>query len=82
MGYNNNPLYLERRPREVKNAYCSADLARKKFNYSTTITLEKSLKKLIRYIQDSPKRKFKYFLDLEIRSELTPKSWSKKLFLN
>ena len=82
MRYNNYPLYLDSRPREVKNAYCSADFARKKFNYRTTTSLENSLKKLIKYIESSPKREFKYFLDLEITNELTPKSWSNKLFLN
>ena len=44
------------------------------------ITLDESLIKLINYIRSSPKRDFKYFIDLEIDSNKTPKTWSDKLF--
>ncbi|MDC3177029.1 NAD-dependent epimerase/dehydratase family protein [Pelagibacteraceae bacterium] len=80
MGYNEEPIYLKDRPKEIKLAYCDSTLAREKFNYKTTVNLDDSIKNLIKYIKSSPKRDFKYFVDLEINNEQTPVSWSKKLF--
>ena len=80
MGYNELPKYMDDRPQEVKYAYCSSNLARNTFKYKTSISLDQSLNKLINYIKQSPKRKFKYFIDLEINDDKTPKSWSQKLY--
>ena len=80
MGYNEEPIYLKDRPKEIKLAYCDSSLAREKFNYKTSVYLDDSIKKLVKYIKSSPNRDFKYFVDLEINNKQTPISWSKKLF--
>lgn len=74
------PIYMPGRPQEVKLAVCSSDKIRKYFNYKTTVTLDQSLQKMIRYITDSGPRAFKYHLDLEIVTDKTPKTWSDRLF--
>ncbi len=75
-----SPKFLDERPREVKHAVCSSRKIRERFGYKTTISLEDSLVKLVEYIQSRGVRPFAYHLDLEILSDLTPKSWSQKLF--
>lgn len=74
------PLYMPDRPQEVKLAGCSADKARKLLGYKTSTSLEDGIKGMINYIQTRGTKPFKYHLDLEIVSELTPKTWKEKLF--
>jgi len=75
-----NPIYMKGRPQEVKYATCSAEKARKLIGYSTHYTLEQGLQEIIDYIKEKGTKKFDYHLDLEIINELTPATWSKKLF--
>ena len=77
--YNKLPNYHEDRPNEVKHATCSSDKARKMLNYKTTITLDKSIDKLITHIKNKGTKKFKYNYMLEIENEKTPITW-KKMF--
>jgi hypothetical protein len=44
-----------------------------KYNY-----LQKGIEDLITWIKKSPKRDFRYEIDLEIDSVLTPLTWSRK----
>ena len=75
-----SPIYLPGRPQEVKLAVCSSDKIRSYFGYQTHVTLDESLQKMIRYISDNGPKQFCYHLQLEINSEKTPQTWSKKLF--
>ena len=79
MGVNLEPIYMPGRPQEVKNANCSADLARKTLNYQTTTTLESGLISLIEYIKEKGPREFNYHLPLEFTTELTPRTWTERL---
>ncbi len=74
------PIYMEDRPQEVKNATCSADKARKLLGYKTQVSLREGIIEMIKYIKERGTRKFKYHLDIEIMSKLTPKTWKEKLF--
>ncbi len=74
------PQFVDARPREVKHALCSSGKIRERFGYRTTIDLEHSLLKLIDYVRQRGVRSFSYHLDLEILSELTPRTWSHRLF--
>jgi len=75
---NLRPIYKSGRPREVKLATCSADVARKLLNYKTTTSLEEGIKKTYEYIKSRGVRPFDYNIDIEINNELTPKTWTEK----
>jgi UDP-glucose 4-epimerase len=78
--FNLEPTYLEDRPNEVKEATCSADKARKILGYKTSISLDKSLDKIINYISEKGPKAFQYNYPLEINNEKTPITWKEKLF--
>jgi UDP-glucose 4-epimerase len=78
--FNLEPKYLEDRPNEVKEATCSADKARKILGYKTNFSLDKSLDKIINYINQKGPKNFEYNYPLEINNEKTPLSWKEKLF--
>lgn len=80
IGFNVDPIYMPGRPQEVKHATCSANKIREYFGYSTKISLEDSMKKMIEYIDRRGVKEFKYHLPIELVSELTPKTWTEKLF--
>ena len=78
--FNLNPTFMPGRPQEVKFATCSADKIRKKFGYSTKISLEESIANQIEFIRTRGVKKFEYHLPIEIITEATPKTWTEKLF--
>jgi len=78
--FNLEPKYLEDRPNEVKEATCSADKARKILGYKTSVNLDESLDKIIKYIRKKGPRHFQYNYRLEINNEKTPIAWKEKLF--
>ena len=78
--FNLEPKYLEDRPNEVKEATCSSDKARKILGYSTSISLDESLDKIINYISKKGPRQFQYNYPLEINNEKTPLAWKERLF--
>ena len=80
LAFNVNPVYKKGRPQEVFLANCSANKARKLFNYKTKCSLKNGLEEMIKYIKHRGPRAFKYHLDLEIVNQLTPDTWKKKLF--
>ena len=75
-----DPVFMPGRPQEVKYATCSADKARKLFNYKTVYTLKQGLIEMIEYVNQRGPKKFRYHLDIEIVNELTPKTWTNKIF--
>lgn len=74
------PTYLPDRPMEVKLAGCSADKARKLLNYKTKYSLEQGIGEMIEYIKQRGTKPFRYHLDIEIRNQKTPRSWTEQLF--
>ena len=78
--FNLEPRYLKDRPNEVKEATCSADKARKVLGYKTSVSLDKSLDKIINYISQKGPKHFEYNYSLEINNEKTPIAWKEKLF--
>ncbi len=78
--FNKDPIYEPERPNEVKKAICSSNKARKLLGYSTSIDLNHSLDKIIKYISENGPKKFQYNYDIEIKSSIAPKTWIKKLF--
>ncbi|WP_440635160.1 NAD-dependent epimerase/dehydratase family protein [Candidatus Pelagibacter sp. HIMB1746] len=77
-GYNGDPIYVPGRPQEVKEASCSSDKARKLLNYKTNTSLKQSIKLTADYIRSKGTKNFLYNLPVEINSEITPETWTKK----
>jgi UDP-glucose 4-epimerase len=78
-GFTGDPIYLPDRPREVKIATCSADLARNVLDYKTTVDLKTSIKATADWIRSRGTRPFDYTFPLEIINDLTPKTWKDQL---
>ena len=78
--FNQDPIYTDQRPNEVKHATCSSDKARKLLNYKTKVPLSDSIDKLIEFIKKNGAKEFKYNYMLEIDNENTPVTWKNKLF--
>ncbi len=80
LSFDLDPIYVPGRPQEVKLATCSADKARKLLGYETKYTLEQGLKEMADWISERGPKKFRYTFDIEINSEITPKTWKDKMF--
>ena len=78
--FNQEPKYFLDRPNEVKHATCSSDKAREILGYKTSVSLENSLDKVIKYIKEKGSKNFKYNYMLEIENAKTPQTWKEKLF--
>jgi UDP-glucose 4-epimerase len=79
LNFNLNPIYMPGRPQEVLEANCSADKARNKLGYKTSISLINGLTQLANWIEQSGVKPFDYHLPLEFVTQSTPETWSKKL---
>ncbi len=78
-GFEGQAIHVTDRPREVKNAYCSSTKARDVLGYRTTRALDDGLSDVVAYIRDVGPRKFRYHLDIEIRNQHTPRTWTDRL---
>jgi UDP-glucose 4-epimerase len=78
-GFEGQAIYLRDRPQEVRDAWCSSDKARRVLNYQTTRQLDDGLRDIVAHIRQVGPRRFRYHLDLEIRNERTPRTWSERL---
>ena len=74
------PVYMPGRPQEVKFANCSAEKARRLVGYHPITSLNNGLQEMIEYIRERGPKPFTYHLDLEIVSDLTPRTWKDRLF--
>ena len=77
-GVNLEPIHKKDRPKEVKHATCSADKARKLLNYKTKTDLITGIRKTFEYIKERGAKPFNYYIDIEIKNDLTPETWTKK----
>lgn len=80
IGFDLDPIYMTGRPQEVKVALLSADKARDVLGYATSTSLEDGLREMIDWISARGVREFNYELPIEIESDLTPKTWTQRLF--
>ena len=79
LGFDLKPIFMPDRPREVKIALCSSDKARMLLSYEAKTDLDDGLRELVEWIKEKGALPFDYYLDLEIVSDLTPKTWSERL---
>jgi UDP-glucose 4-epimerase len=78
-GFEGQAIHLTDRPQEVKHAVCSSIKARSLLGYRTTRSLDEGLNDIVDYIRAIGPRKFRYHLDIEIRNERTPRTWTERL---
>jgi UDP-glucose 4-epimerase len=78
-GFECQAIHILDRPQEVKNAVCSAAKARVMLDYRTTRSLDAGLNDIVDYIRAVGPRKFRYHLDIEIRNQRTPRTWTERL---
>jgi UDP-glucose 4-epimerase len=78
LGFNQEPIYLPARPKEVKYATCDATKAREILGYETKTNLQEGLRQTIEYIKKEGPRPFDYSYPLEIVNQFTPKTWSER----
>lgn len=79
VGFEGQAIHIPGRPQEVKHAACSSAKARELLDYRTTRSLSEGLSDVVDYIRTVGPRKFRYHLDIEIRNERTPKTWTERL---
>ena len=73
------PIYFPERPREVKDAMCSSDKARRILEYETKTDVQTAIKLTADYIRSRGAAPFDYSFPLEIVNDLTPKTWRDRL---
>ena len=79
LNFDLKPIYVPTRPREVKNATCSADKARKLLGYESKVSLREGLQSMIDWIRAHGTKPFSYHLPIEIDSPLVPATWKSRL---
>lgn len=78
-GFEGQAIHLRDRPQEVRDAWCSSEKARSVLGYRTTRLLDDGLRDIVAHIGIVGPRRFRYHLDLEIRNERTPRTWTERL---
>jgi len=73
------PRFVQDRPLEVRDATCSADLARDLLGYESTVPLRRGVEALVAWVRERGPRPFRYHLPLEIVTDKTPDTWRKRL---
>jgi UDP-glucose 4-epimerase len=79
LSFDLQPIYVPDRPREVKNAVCSADKARRLLGYETKVSLREGLVSMVEWIRNHGTKPFDYHLPIEIDSPLVPATWRDRL---
>ena len=79
LSFDLRPQYVADRPREVREATCSADKARRLLDYEPKVSLRAGLQSMIDWVREHGTRPFTYHLPIEIDSPLVPKTWTSRL---
>jgi len=79
LGFDLDPIHVPTRPREVKNATCSANKARRLLGYESKVSLRDGLQSMIDWIRAHGTKPFSYHLPIEIDSPLVPATWKSRL---
>ncbi len=76
---NMKPQHIPPRPLEVADAWCTAEKAEKLLGYKTSVTLKEGITKMIEWARSVGPKDFHYLDNLELVSDKTPDTWTKKL---
>jgi len=80
IGVDLEPIYVPDRPMEVRFANCSADKARRRLGYKAKVPLREGLESIVTHIERHGTRKFDYNIEVEIRNQHTPRTWTERMF--
>jgi UDP-glucose 4-epimerase len=75
-----DPVYMDARPREVRDATCSSEKIRRWFDFHPRVPLATGLFRLWAHIKASGPKPFDYNLPLEFTTAKTPRTWTDRLF--
>jgi len=78
MNSNLEPIYMERRPGEVKFAYCTTEKSEKLLNYVSKNKLREGVFKMVKWAKNNGPTEPTYTFSLEIKKR-APKVWLEKL---
>ncbi len=76
---NMRPQHMPPRPLEVADAWCTAEKAEKLLGYKTSISLKEGIAKMVEWARSVGPMPFHYLDNLELVSDATPDTWTKKL---
>lgn len=79
LGFEEPPIFLPDRPREVKHASCSAAKAMQLLGYNQTVDVRRCVRETIEYIKEHGVKEFDYSYPLEIVTEKTPATWKDRI---
>lgn len=79
LGFEEPPIFLPDRPREVKHASCSAAKAMQLLGYNQTVDVRRCVRETIEYIKEHGVKEFDYSYPLEIVTENTPATWKDRI---
>jgi UDP-glucose 4-epimerase len=79
LNFNEPPIFLPDRPREVKHASCSAQKAIDLLGYNQTVDVRRCVRETIEYIKELGAKEFDYSYPLEIVTENTPTTWKDRI---
>lgn len=79
-GFNGEPTFMPGRPQEVKYALCSSEKVQRMLGYEQLVSLPTGLKKMYDWMKSRGTKPFNYHLPIEIVTEKTPATWTKRLF--
>lgn len=74
-------IHLDARPQEVKNAWCSSDLAANFLNYEAKKDIYEIVSDIKDYILVNGTGYFNYKLDIQINNKPVPKTWDQTIRL-
>ena len=75
-------VHLDARPREVKHAWCSAELSKRVLNYKATKTVDDIIMDIRDYILLNGVGYFNYNLDIQITNKPVPRTWGDERLFN
>lgn len=74
------PIYMADRPKEVKNAWCTNDKAKKILGFEVKTSFEEAIHRMVTWAKEQGPREFRYLDNLELEdSPLLPLTWKNKL---
>lgn len=76
---NLRPIYLPDRPREVKDAFCSSEKAKKLLGFADQTSLAGGINEMVKWAKSIGFKKPRYLRSLEIDEGKVPKTWTDKL---
>lgn len=79
-GLDIDAVHMEKRPGEVKYAYCSHEKAARLAGFKNNTDIEQAIYEMWKYFLKKGPRPFKYLDEFEINSPKIPTTWRKRLF--